>query len=438
MGTGLFNLYINAPKYHLDPNLQGFGVARNQTSIYPSFFVVIVSVEPDQLFFQYGFYCDMKGTYNFLFIFPFRIKSNLLSTRGMDFNTTSYGSAVWIEYVVNSVGNYNVSGTFEIEDTFRTGTQGSYMFLLPFGRGILPEVVGDLQRRLGVTFFSPDTSRIDLSFVIPESYQIIQTIPPTKGAPSPIPSVYWRNMTGATWEFSQLQDSVAIYSQKVDEVKWYQVFLFFSGLLLSVGGEILITVAYDFLKVKANEVKTHNEAPPPRISEEFPIGRLNWHEWLDSIRTEYDVISRYRLEWAKTGHNYGWVVIPASLTLPTILFGYALQQPSNHIALLVGFFASWSLLLLWRLIHHQIDRQIRLLYPRAIEIEEILGVDTTRIWLRDQWKLDHLPSKKDALDRASKSFDFSRGHLLLDGYCVSYFIVTVAIASILWKMGWFF
>jgi hypothetical protein len=438
IGVDLYILYVNAPNYRSDPNLSGFGVARNQTGIYPSFFVVIVSIDPDELFFQYYFTCDTQGTYNFLFVFPFKIKSILDSTLGINFNSTSRGSAVWISYPVSHEGSYNVYGQFEIEDTFRIGTQGSYIFLLPFGRGIHPDVIGNLQSELRVTFFSPDNSQIDLSFLVPDSFQILQTIPPTKGAPESMPSAYRKTMTGVSWGFTQLRDSIAIYCQKPDEIRRYQTLLFFSGLFISIGGEIFVTLLYDYVKTEASEKKKALYAAEKLAScdAELPLGKLYWREWLDALRAEYNSLTTYRLEWAKIGHNYGWIVIPISLTLPAIVVGYVAQQKESRTALLFAFVGCWFLLFFWRFIHHQYDNQIRLLYPRVIEIEEILGLESTRIWLRNQWKLDHLPSKHDALVRAAKRVDFSRGHLTLDCFCILYFIFTATVIYLLWSTGW--
>jgi len=434
IGSGLFALYVNATRYRSDPNLSGFGVARNQTSVTPFSHTVIVSAEPNELFFQYRFFCDKSGTYNFLFYFPFKINAISASTLGMNFNATPFGSAVWIKYQVSREGNYDVYGQCEIEDTFRTGTQGSYVFLLPFGRGISADVVSELQIGLGVTFFTPDGSQIDLSFVVPDALQIVQTIPPTQGAPSPVPSVYKNNMTGLNWRFTELRDSIAIYCQNSDETKLYQIFLFFSGLFIGLGGEILVTLSYDFIKTRTDtSVHTTSPEPPPPdtssffVSEDKSTTTTQHTEWLASLRTEYASICTYRLEWARTGHNYGWIIIPVSLTLPALIFGYTAQQGGGRIALLVAFGVCWSLLLFWRILHHQIDHQIRLLYPRAIEIEGILGLESTRTWLKEAWRLDHLPSKQEAMNKLAEPLDFSRGHLILDSYFIIYLVVTASI-----------
>lgn len=157
---------------------------------------------------------------------------------------------------------------------------------------------------------------------------------------------------------------------------------------------------------------------------------LKRDQWLASLRTEYDVICRYRLEWARTAQNYGWIIIPVSVTLPALLFGYTIGQSFDRFAVLAGMWISVGLLLFWRIFSHSVDRQVRLLYVRAIEIEEILGIHITRIWLKQMWHLDRLPTVADAEARAAMGFDWSRGHLILDCYFYVYSVATLIISLI--------
>ena len=244
-------LFYNAPNYSFQPNFSGFGVARNETNISPNFFVLSITIRPPELYFYYSFSCCENGTYNFLFWFPFKIISKTSSTMNMSFNATSRGSAVWLRYQVDNVGygwvNHQFSGVFSIENTFQSGTRGSYMFVLPFGLGIPGELIWNIQRELKVPF-TTTSANIDLSFGVPSGYHITQTFPPHTVGPNTWTTRSNRTITKVGWNPRDLRDSVTIYCQNPNEIALYQSFLFIGGLCLGIGFPIMTTPVYDTVK----------------------------------------------------------------------------------------------------------------------------------------------------------------------------------------------
>jgi len=251
LGLVPYCLFFSAPHYALQPSFAGFGVARNTSNIVPSWFVVGVAVDPPELWFQYFFEYSMNGTYNFLFIFPFKIINKIRASENMHFNSTSRGSAIWLQYKVNDVpfgwAGTDIWGDFSIENTFKSGTRGSYMFILPFGRGISGEVLGNLQEALQVTFHTPDTN-ISLQVGLPARYQITQAFPPISAGPNVWTTPSNRVISTVEWQFETLQDSVTIYCQDPDEIALYQSYQFISGLGFGIGVTMVTTTVYDAIK----------------------------------------------------------------------------------------------------------------------------------------------------------------------------------------------
>lgn len=239
--------------YRLDPNYSGFEVFVNKTNISPvnPDLIVILSIEPNELYFQYFFNCEEVGTYNFLFVFPFNLTEKMSTTENVSFKSTPYGSAVWLQYVINETGSYNIFGKFVIEETFKSGSGGSYMFVLPFGFGFRLETVGNLRNELNVT--SDDAyNQVEVSFVTPfPKYRIVQTFPQMHYGPSPMPGRE-REIAGARWMFEEeLQESINIYVESPEEISNNQNSLFLGGILLGFGINIGARVAYDYVKERA-------------------------------------------------------------------------------------------------------------------------------------------------------------------------------------------
>jgi len=250
---GFIPLYVffNAPNYSFQPNFSGFGIARNQTYISPLRFVLSITTGPPELYFSYSFSCAENGTYNFLFWFPFKIVSEASSKVDMSFNATAKGSAVWLQYQVDNVHygwtGQQISGVFSIENTFQSGTRGSYMFVLPFGLGVPHELVRKIQMDLGIPFVTPSAS-IDLSFGVRVGYLITQTFPQHSVGPNTWTTPTNRTITKVGWNPKELSDSITVYCQNPNEMAIYQSFLFIGGLGLGIGVPIVTTTLYDATK----------------------------------------------------------------------------------------------------------------------------------------------------------------------------------------------
>ncbi len=251
--------FFNAPSYSFQPSFSGFAVARNHTNITPDRLRVIIGIEPATLFFQYSFACYENGTYNFLFIFPFNVTSKINSTQNMNFTATSVGSAIWLQYPLNDVpqggSHRDIFGDFLIENTFQSGTRGSYTFILPFGGAIKSEVIGNRQSGLGVFFH---TEKVELEFTVPETFRIIQSFPGFLEGPEPFVTSTNRTMMSVKWIFDELRGSVTIYCEDPNERSSYESWLFLGGIFLSLGMSITVTTIYDFFKerTRPSEKKT--------------------------------------------------------------------------------------------------------------------------------------------------------------------------------------
>jgi hypothetical protein len=304
--------------YRLDPNYSGFGVLVNKTNISPVHpdLIIILSIEPNELYFQYFFMCKEAGTYNFLFIFPFNLTEKLSATENVSFKSTPYGSAVWLQYVINETGSHSISGNFAIEETFKSGSGGSCMFVLPFGFGIHSETVGNLQNELNVTFDGA-YNQVDVSFVTPfPKYRIIQTFPQMQYGPSPMPGRE-REIAGSRWVFKgELRESITIYSESPEEISNNQNSLFLGGLLLGFGINIIVRVAYDYAKERA--LARHERSTEAAHEKSEEISDKGTYE-----RSEPDHDSEIRI--GKLDSFFLWVCSLSALGF-TVFVGY-LQAP---------------------------------------------------------------------------------------------------------------
>lgn len=237
VGTVSLTGYYYAPRYSFLPTPRGFGMASNQTNIQPTTLWVDIQANAPQLGFRYYFQCSTNGTYNFLFTFPFKVIRKDSSTPNMLFNSTSSGSVIWLEYLVEDVSTgwkpEEIWGYFDIDNTFQSGTRGSYTFLFPFENAIDGEAVHNIQRKLGVPFHTQyeQNGTLELQFRLPARYQIIQTFPPLSIGPVPTNG----SITRMEWKLKTLRQTVTIYCQDPDEMLLYQSLLFISGLGFGIG-----------------------------------------------------------------------------------------------------------------------------------------------------------------------------------------------------------
>jgi hypothetical protein len=250
LGGGIpFYLTLNAPNYQLQPDFYGFGVARNQTNIEPVNFIIAISADSFAFSFQYSFICYKNGTYNFLFVFPFKITSKIDAAENMSFYHTRHGSAIWLKYNANNLPPsglpQEIFGSFRIDNTFQSGSRGSYMFLLPFGGAIGSEAYS-LAIELGVDFLPPDTT-IELRFGVSPNLWLTQISPKPSMGPRILQHGNNRIETSIGWYFDELlQDSIVIFSQDTNKISLYQFYLFIAGIFIGIGSSIIVTATYNF------------------------------------------------------------------------------------------------------------------------------------------------------------------------------------------------
>jgi len=220
----------------------------------PYFMVVELFVGEDiTLYFRYDFSVADNGSYNFIFVFPFRITSVIYATEGLRYNATLYGSALWLTHEISDVGigwkGDHISGRFSIANTFQSGTRGDYFFALPLfgGVGGASDTIDKLQSELRVTWHTPDT-RVDLEFVVPSRFKITQAYPLTFSGPDTLEISGNRTINRVRWSVDWPDQQFTIICQNKGEMAYYDSLLFLSGLTLSVGSSIMVRSIYDWSK----------------------------------------------------------------------------------------------------------------------------------------------------------------------------------------------
>jgi hypothetical protein len=245
--------YLNAPTYTFKPSFSGFDIAHNNT-IVPDGFGVTVYVDPPQLFFSYAFTINSAGTYYFIFIFPFYVKSPIEMSQEMNITSTSRGTVILVRYQMGSI-NGGASGTlsdiifgyFSIDQTFMSGSRGSYVFTLPFGTGASPDVRLSAIDELEVNFHREEN--VTLAIALPRSYVPTSIFPPSSQRP-PHGSYYSDNRTFShlEWDSTVPQNDVTVICENQDEMASYSNRLFYSGVFLGIGSSLTLTAVYDGLK----------------------------------------------------------------------------------------------------------------------------------------------------------------------------------------------
>lgn len=250
-GGMIYYQFANAPNYFFKSGFSGFGIARNDTDITPDRMIVGIGIEPPELWFQYFFTCSANGTYNFFFVFPFNITTQRFASETMSYNSTPYGSVVYLQHDVNNVTSgwlsQEIFADFWIENTFKTGTRGAYTFILPFGMGVHSEAYQDVWKELKVGFHSPDAN-ITLQVGLPSHFRLVNAFPPVSRGPNRWTTPYNNTIDSMEWQFVTLQDSVTIQTEDGDEISYYENLPFVSGLLLSIGIPTIVATAYDAIK----------------------------------------------------------------------------------------------------------------------------------------------------------------------------------------------
>lgn len=372
--------FASAPRYYLQSSFSGFGVARNSTNISAHRFVVGIGVDPPELWFQYFFRCDTNGTYNFLFVFPFKITSKIHATDNTHFNATYRGSVVWLQYQVNNVSIWgrddDIWGYFSIENTFQSGTRGSYMFVLPFGMGIHPEVSSKLHRDLGVTFHSPDAN-ISLQVGLPAPYQITQTFPPISAGPNVWETPTNRTITTVEWEFETLEDSVIIFCQDPDGMANYQNYQFISGIGFGIGIPIIAATIFEYVKELARGARepkpSSKESNNVKKEEEKSSKEMRYRKTneLNSFVAEHAELVKLYIYESEMSWNSAYFHLVLNLGLiSAIAVIISLGSPVvlGVISLLSFFGALMSILGFFSLSRTDLFR--RFIISKALELEE--------------------------------------------------------------------
>jgi hypothetical protein len=255
VGLYFYVLFVNAPAHSFTPSVRGFLIARNQT-ITPTSMNIILGIDPMELYSQYFFGCEANGTYDFLFVFPVQILSKIATSMNMSVRSTPYGSAMWLHYDVADalagVGpkwhpGEEIWGWFSINNTFQSGTRGSYTFILPFTSSIDPSVTEDLWGQLSINSYDPGTP-ITFQFGLPGSHKILQTFPPISSGPDVWINPYNQTRTTIEWSFGSLEQTLTIQSEDPNEIARYDTLPFMSGILIGVGVPITTAALYDRVK----------------------------------------------------------------------------------------------------------------------------------------------------------------------------------------------
>jgi hypothetical protein len=257
-------LYFNPPIHTSEPSFSGFAFLRNGT-IFSENLGVTVYVDPPQLYFKYGFQFNTSGTYNFIFIFPFYVENGTDMYPSMTLNHTSTGTVIVARYpfVVsnNETIDDSIYGLFSINQTFMSGSRGSYVFNLPFGTGLSNDVLFQLAVEYEVHLYAEN---VTLAVALPHNDVVTSAFPaPSQGPRSG--SYYRDNRTLSRFEWhSNVPQSaltpvndITLICQNQDEIAFYSNFLFYGGIFLGIGSSMAFTVAYDWLKERHERTANH-------------------------------------------------------------------------------------------------------------------------------------------------------------------------------------
>jgi len=281
--------YNNAPSKFVDPNLEGFAVARaqNSTDLEIDYLLMAIVLEPPTLAISGQFEIEKNGTYGILFRFPFRIKEINSSTSApvhADFqliNNQTYGSLFLIEIDARNLWTDKlkeyISYEFPIEETFTSGRRGNYFanlrftYLQSIGTILLDTI--DIESTLISLEYLESLVSIKNFFVFflyPERITITQAFPHFTVGPIKWPSPsYMPNMTSINWYFEELEArelSMLVYYNDNDEYDKYQLMLFNSGLWYGLGFSIVIAGVFEFVRtlLSPSESKTVKKAEKKR------------------------------------------------------------------------------------------------------------------------------------------------------------------------------
>jgi hypothetical protein len=286
------------------PELGGFAIARNETNVLPYSMTMGLCADPPQFRFDYSCMFNASGAFNFVFVFPFHIKTmfspykSMVGDSGfqnMTFKEAKWGSAVWCSFFVANDSHsrdqiFTIVGEFTIEKTFQSGSKGSYTIFFPFdpvAGGIPSSVVDAPFKEFGIDSFQPlglryitldifglpDGSVLTNAFPQPDRGPILGNCPgSTLGKPSTyvewtldtllnsVNSVIFAPISGESKIYSaSLMSSVILNYNDPQAVDHYSTDLFISGLFFGIGSSLLTTAVYDAFKERREEIRKNVE-----------------------------------------------------------------------------------------------------------------------------------------------------------------------------------
>lgn len=235
-----------------DPNYQGYGVATNNT-VTPSVYDIWLSYSPSAFSFYYEYLATTNGTYNFIFVFPFKVTNTLENPENMSITPTKTGTILSSSLSLNGLNQSHFSGQalsayFEIANTFLSENRGTYTIVLPFGGGdIYDQAFDAIQGNLWV--LPNNEIPTDLYVSLPNSYSLTESIP-TISDLNPFTNPI-TNMTVSSlhWNFPDgLQNSVTVMCNDPQTINTLQNMPFWSGIFLGIGVSLIATTCYDSYK----------------------------------------------------------------------------------------------------------------------------------------------------------------------------------------------
>jgi hypothetical protein len=258
-GVLLLYTYYNPQTFSTNPYYHGFGIARNDTAI-PSIMTIGFVVDPAEFSFQYFFETMVNGTYNFIFVFPFHVRSIVGESENMSMSVNTTDTCTVISVNLNSTqfSSGKISGDFMIDQTFLSDNRGIYTIVLPFGNGIDNKIYGKIQNDLDVSLHVPDAP-IDLYVSLPNAYSWTESFPSMVGMNPFINPFSNKSVTSLYWNFDKLQNSVTIKCDNQFEIGVYGYYLFISGIFLGVGIPLMMTAYYDSLKKFSEKAEKYGE-----------------------------------------------------------------------------------------------------------------------------------------------------------------------------------
>lgn len=255
--------YNNAPSKRIDPNLEGFALAQNETEIKIDFLMVGVLLEPPTLAFSYQFELQRNGTYYILLRFPFRITkvNNYMSLplhADLLINNQTRGSSLLFTLVNENSNKIDemIDAEFSVEETFISGRRGEYLVNLRFtyaeamGSVLLEKMGFNITEEPSIVQYINTSTITNFVLILshPERLTITYAFPQFTVGPVGWPA---SNLTAITWFYKELEPrelSFIAYYKDGAEYDNYQSILFSSGIWYGLSFSVIITGVFEFIR----------------------------------------------------------------------------------------------------------------------------------------------------------------------------------------------